>query len=80
MIEGELKLGEFGLTCCRNGFLSRYCDGQISAMPGEAIADFEVRASAEGWVIGVDDEGQGHYACPLCAETLFCALPIRRPV
>jgi hypothetical protein len=37
----------------------------------------DTAAFKDGWVIGLDDEGQAHYACSDCQDSLYDPSPLR---
>ena len=37
----------------------------------------DTAAFKDGWVIGLDDEGQAHYACSYCQDSLYDPSPLR---
>lgn len=63
----------WGFSCynCRESFNGDY-DGTPAAE--DAI---ENAAGEAGWVLGTDFSGQGHYACPDCAASLYNASRIK---
>jgi hypothetical protein len=69
-------MSSHGLSCYS-------CDAQFNVeVPDGEAADYrkiETAAGEQGWCIGTDFTGQGHFACPGCAPGLFNAVCLAPP-